>query len=233
MSNIQQFDQLKADITLKLSPSLEIKVSDQPSMQKALLAGKEAKHFSKMIEDKRKELVKPLNDQVKAINDYAKSIAAPVLDVESHLKKELMSFERVLEKQRREEQAKLEAEKADKEKELAEKARAEKERLEMEAQFGVDEQDEAAVKRQELVAKAEQEREKAELERQESEAKKQIQSNKVSGARKVWKFEVQVPSEVPREYLVVNETMIRAAVNSGIRDIPGVRIYEDVQIALR
>ncbi len=232
MSNLQKFDQLKADITLKLSPSLEIKVSDEPSMQKALLAGKEAKHFHKMIEDKRKELVKPLNDEVKAINDYAKSITSPVAQVEAHIKSELLGYERVLEQKRREEQARLDAEKKAKEAELAQKAREEQERKQMEEAFGVEE-DDATQKRNELVSKAEQEREKAELDRDTKAQQKAISQNKVSGTRKVWKFEITSSGEVPREYLMVNETMIRSAVNNGIREIPGVRIYEDTQIALR
>lgn len=46
-------------------------------------------------------------------------------------------------------------------------------------------------------------------------------------ARKVWKFELINANEIPREYLMVNETAIRRAVLEGAREIPGVRIYED------
>jgi cupin superfamily acireductone dioxygenase involved in methionine salvage len=60
-------------------------------------------------------LVKPLNDQVKAINDYAKSISAPIDQVESHLKRELVSFERILEQQRAEQARKAEEERKAKE----------------------------------------------------------------------------------------------------------------------
>lgn len=50
------------------------------------------------------------------------------------------------------------------------------------------------------------------------------------GTSKVWKFEVTNEREVPREYLIVNETAIRRAVSSGLREIPGVRIFQSEQL---
>ena len=50
--------------------------------------------------------------------------------------------------------------------------------------------------------------------------------------RKVWKFEVTNEIEVPRQFLMVDMAKVRAAVNGGIREIPGVRIYEDEQLAV-
>lgn len=233
MSKLQQFDQLKADIILKVSPSLNIKVDDKPTMNQAVLAGKEAKHYLKMIEEKRKELVAPLNAEVKAINDRAKEISEPILKVENHLKGQLTSYERVLEKERQAEQERIDAENQKKREELEEKARQEKERQELAASFGLEDGDEVAQKRQELVAKAEQERETAELDRQEKEQSKAVSSNRVSGARKVWKFDVIDASAVPREFLIVDESAIRRAVGNGAREIPGVKIYQDVQMSLR
>ena len=69
--------------------------------------------------------------------------------------------------------------------------------------------------------------------------------------KSVWTFEVTDVSLVPREYLVVDEKRIRAAVSSGVRDhladgaevtakdaeraafgIPGVRIFQTTQLAV-
>ncbi len=55
----------------------------------------------------------------------------------------------------------------------------------------------------------------------------------VKGTTKRWVFEVTDPNAVPREYLEVNETAIRKAVQGGIREIPGVRIYQDTSLSLR
>lgn len=51
--------------------------------------------------------------------------------------------------------------------------------------------------------------------------------------RTVWKHEVTAPADVPREFLKVDEQAIRAAVRSGVREIPGVWIYEDVEVGVR
>lgn len=231
MSTIQTFDKLRADITLKLNPHLTIKVQDKDGLAVAQAAGREAKDFAKRIEEVRTSLVKPLNDKVKEINEYAKSILGPVLQVEGHIKKELIAFENILAKERAAEQEKLEAERQEKLKASAEKERVERENRELAAAFG--EVDESAQKRQELIAKAEQEREAAESERLERENQKNIAANKVSGARKVWKHEVMDEELVPRRFLVVDETLIRKAIAAGEREIAGVKIYQDTQISIR
>ena len=51
--------------------------------------------------------------------------------------------------------------------------------------------------------------------------------------KKVWKAEVINETEVPREYLTVNQVVINQAVRDGVRKIPGVRIYQDEQISIR
>ncbi len=51
--------------------------------------------------------------------------------------------------------------------------------------------------------------------------------------KKVWTFQVENPALVPEQYKVVDERKIRAAVAFGIREIPGVRIYLEPQVAVR
>ena len=48
-----------------------------------------------------------------------------------------------------------------------------------------------------------------------------------------WVHEITDRKLVPREYLMVNEAAIKAAVAGGRRDIPGVRIFEQVRTAIR
>lgn len=50
---------------------------------------------------------------------------------------------------------------------------------------------------------------------------------------KVWKFEILDEALIPREYLVVDSSSIRVAMNKGVRNIPGVRFYQDNQVASR
>lgn len=48
-----------------------------------------------------------------------------------------------------------------------------------------------------------------------------------------WVHEVTDAAQVPREFLMVNEAAIKAAIAGGRREIPGVRIFEQVRTAIR
>lgn len=49
----------------------------------------------------------------------------------------------------------------------------------------------------------------------------------------VWTFEIVEPEKIPMEYWEVNEARIKSAIDAGLRDIPGVRIFQKPQIAFR
>lgn len=51
--------------------------------------------------------------------------------------------------------------------------------------------------------------------------------------RKRWTFEVLDLSVVPREYLMLNERAVREAIRQGVREIPGLRIYEEDDVVVR
>lgn len=51
-------------------------------------------------------------------------------------------------------------------------------------------------------------------------------------AKDVWTFEIIDSSQVPDQYKVVDEVKIRAAIRSGVREIAGIKIYQDKQISL-
>lgn len=56
--------------------------------------------------------------------------------------------------------------------------------------------------------------------------------NKASAGTK-WVGEVVDIDKLPRHYMVANQAMIDAAVKGGVREIPGVRIYETAKTSLR
>lgn len=60
-----------------------------------------------------------------------------------------------------------------------------------------------------------------------------IKSEAVKGTTKRWTFEVTDISQIPREYLVVDETAIRDAINQGVRTIPGVNIFQKEGLSIR
>jgi hypothetical protein len=51
--------------------------------------------------------------------------------------------------------------------------------------------------------------------------------------RKVWAFKIIEMVAVPREYLAVNEQSIRDAIKMGIRNIPGIHIFEETKTVFR
>lgn len=48
----------------------------------------------------------------------------------------------------------------------------------------------------------------------------------------MWAFEVEDLNAIPREFFTLDETKVRAAVRSGVRDIAGVRIFQKEQLAV-
>lgn len=59
-----------------------------------------------------------------------------------------------------------------------------------------------------------------------------ISGVKATASRK-WVHRVGDIDQVPRQYLMVNDAAIKAAIAGGVRVIPGVVIYEDVRTAIR
>lgn len=50
---------------------------------------------------------------------------------------------------------------------------------------------------------------------------------------KVWKFEITDETKVPQAFLKVDEIKIRTAVRAGTREIPGIRIFQDIEVKVR
>lgn len=247
-TNLVIFDSLKADISLYVKPTLSIAVSDAKSGQEAIDAGKTIQGYKIMLEKKRKEMVEPLNAQVKAINDYAKSIAEPLLAAESHIKAQLIAFERQLEvtrqaalkaEQERREKAEAEAQ-AEQERvaaELAEKHRAELARIEPQSEYNplgsddeADLQAEHAREAAEVQAKID--RETAVRKAADSLAAYDINQQKVKNSAKTWKCELVDISKVPDHFVTktLNTAMVIAAARAGTVEIPGVRIYQETTV---
>lgn len=51
--------------------------------------------------------------------------------------------------------------------------------------------------------------------------------------KKVWKWELIDAQKIPRDYLCPDPVKIGEAIRSGVREIEGVRIYQDEQISIR
>ena len=226
--DLSPFDQLKADISVFVHPCMKVEITDDETYEKAMRATKTVKEYSKKVEARRVELKAPYADFVKQIDAYAKVISQPLLEAETHLKRQLKIWNDVLEARRLEEEHRLEQERMFREEAARQEIEAAKEEAEAMAMF----MGEKDAKRAEIVAEAQAERSLVNIAEDHKANLKGLSSMKVSGARKVWTFEVTNEEDIPREFLVVDEAKIRRAMNAGAREIPGVRIYQDTRIAI-
>jgi len=49
---------------------------------------------------------------------------------------------------------------------------------------------------------------------------------------KFWTFEVQDLGKVPTEYLEIDTVEVRQAIRNGVREIPGIKIYQDERLSI-
>lgn len=256
--NLEQFDQLKANVTLFVAPITGLLVKDFKSASEAVDAGKTIKAYMNDLEKKRKELVAPLNHQVDTINDYAKGIKEPLLKAEAHIKSQICKFDAEQERLRQEEHRKAEAVRREAERlaqverdrvarELDEKRRAEiaaieAEHAEAESDFGAADPEALEAEKRRIdeesaraqaEAEARLERERVAAAADQKERAYSIDRIGVKNVRKTWKCEVTDIDKVPKEFLVreLNNTAVLAAARAGVKEIPGVRMWQESGVA--
>lgn len=253
MNDLKVFDKLAADITLFVAPTKALKVTDAQSSASAIEVVKTIKEYTSGVEKKRKELVGPLNAQVKAINDYCKQITAPLDEADAHVRGQLNVFAAEQERIRRIEEARIESERiqaervaqeerAKAERELAERQVAEAEALaESVNKWGAENGDVEAVNN-EIAERQEREwaEEKARLDREAAVRANEFRQKEfdarqvgVSNTRATLKMRVLEVGLIPKEFLIItpNEKALLAVGKTGA-NIPGVQFYEEFAVAI-
>ena len=173
----------------------------------------------KQFEDRRTGIVKPLNDNVKRVNDAFRGITAPLNTAETILKQKVLIYNRAQEKKRQEEIARIEAERK-----VAEEQRQKEieERKQTLGALGINEEEtgplDGPILQTYLMPPVIPTMTKTSL--------------GSATIKKVWTFEITDETLIPRTYFTVDEKKIREAVRAGVREIPGVRIYQDDQLAV-
>ena len=188
-----------------LSEARAIAVKDQAGQVVATKLAANIRKIAKTVEDARKDYTAPINDHVKAVNGLAKEVSAPLDDAIRHLTGQLNQYAAHVELERRkaEEEARRQAEE-------------EQKRLNAEAKAaGV----EAPTVPEVLPAK--------------QEATTVRTEEGTAYQRKTWTFSVEKLGDVPREYMVLNESAVRAAIKNGVRSIPGMKIFETTNTVIR
>ncbi|HOM04509.1 MAG TPA: hypothetical protein PLU67_03335 [Candidatus Kapabacteria bacterium] len=175
---------------------------------------KQIKAQIKAIEDYRKSITDPINEQIKRIKAFFDVPINKLKEAEEVIKGAILKYQKEQERIRLEEQARLREE-------------AEKRRLKLE-------QKAKKLEEQGKTEKAEEVKQQAET------IITPILANdtvKVAGISKmkVWKYRITNESLIPREYLIPNEKMLTQIAKStkGALKIPGVEFYCEETIAAK
>jgi hypothetical protein len=153
----------------------------------------------KAIEEKRKEMVTPLNERVKEINGAFKAISTALAAANDLLKRKILVF-------RQDEEARR--------------------------QKLIDEQSaaQAAAEKKAKKAKATGKPEPVYVAPPAPLPLAAIDSTTV---RKTWTFEVVDEKSIPRNFMVLNEKMVREQIRNGVREIAGLRIFQQDTVVAR
>ena len=201
--------------------ALSLRVSSEETKTTATGLLGACRKIQKDAEAKRVSLVTPFNDHVKAINGLFREVLAPFVEADTHLDGQLLA--------RRREEVRLAAEAT---------AAAERQRLEAEAMLREAERAEAAGKVDiaesllDTAVACEQGARVAEVQAQ-APARVVRTAAGTSSVRKTWAFRVLDPEAIPRKYLDLNEARVRKAIMAGVRDIPGIEVYQEESLAVR
>lgn len=194
----------REQIANMVASAMALTVDCEETNAMAVELGTQAKKLNRMIEAQKKQITEIPNDFVKAVRNFCKAFQDDLIRIEKITKKKVNIYQNKLE---------LEQRKAE---EKARKAT------------------------QELQRKINKEAEKAGVEAPKIETPIMPEPPKVtrtdSGSsyiRKEWTFEIINPKSIPREYMKVDEQAIRKAVKAGVREISGVRIYQETNTVYR
>ena len=213
----QKIEAIKKDVEVFASQFEGFKVVDAESQEKGSIATLEVRKRVKRIEELRTFFVKPLNDQVKNINDLFKAETEPLKALGAKIDAELKTFF------------------------LQEEARKEKELQEKLAQQRADE--EAARKIKEEAEKAgvvvEVPTPQTIVEVHNSVEPVATTTKTASGSlsyKKVWTWKLEDEAKLRAarpDLFVLDEKKVNALVRDGVRELEGVTIYQDVQTSGR
>lgn len=182
-----------------------VAIQTDDHLKGAVAMAGQAKSLGKKIEEQRKTIIEEPSGFVKAVNAFAKDFTSKLEAIEQNLKRKIADY-----------QYKLELARRDAERKAQEAARKLQEQLNKEAEekkVAPVEVPMPVMPKADTVARAE--------------------TGATAHVRKEWKGEIISPEEVPREFCSPDPRKIRDAVKAGIRSIPGIRIFEDIQSVIR
>ena len=215
----EKLEAIKTDVLALKEKAAVTEITDADTEAQAIDFIKQIKVRTNRIDELRLFFVRPLNTQVGTINGMFKAQIEPLEEIEKGLKAKLKIY--VDEQDRI---AREQAEKVRKEQEAA----AEKLRKKNEAARKKAEKENKPAPEPEIAPVAE----VAEAPKQST----RTESGALATIKKVWKWKVTDYIKLRIEHpdlFVLDEKAVNKLVADGERDIPGVEIYQESQIAVR
>lgn len=204
---LSKFNDAKEQIVKLTDNCNKIVINSNETLETAKNLAKTAKKVESLIEDKRKEITAPILAEKKKIDDFAKAITNDLNKAMTGLRSQILSFEKKLEQERLAEARRLEEEKRKLEESLRE-----------------------AAKKGEIENRNDDAQKLVELKDMVHSASTNVTSNAI---RKIWTHDVVDLNLVPREYMMIDERKIKDAITAGIREIPGINIYQKETLVLK
>ena len=240
------------DTVVAVALRKQLKAIQNDVEDKRVDATKPMNEMVKAINAKAKEIEQPILDLVKQIDEKVikwqkaeEEKAAEIrrqeqarLEAERKAREEEeRKIREIEEAKRREEEARIAEQKRIAEEKMkqaqAAKDEAEKKRMEEEAkiateraQFEREKQEWEEKKRKEDEARREAEK-RTQREKDQLELAQKTKAEKAMGTKKRWVFTIENRDDVPREYMMVDERIVRDAIKNWIRIIPWIKIYEE------
>jgi len=205
---IAKFSEAKSQIEKLATQCNNVVITNIENLETAKHLAKTAKAIENLIEEKRKEITAPILNEKKKIDDFAKTLTSKLNDALKNIRGQILSFEKRLEEERIAEQRRIEAEKRELEERLKKAA--------------LEDTGSAEVLEKESLKLIEMNEQSAKLSNQTS-----------NSVRRVWKYSISDMTLIPRDYLTVDEKKVKDAISSGIREIPGILIFQEDQLVLR
>ncbi len=216
----QEIDEIRTRVDLLTVRVGELNVIDPESAAAGTSILGVILERKKRVEAMRTSLVKPLNDHVGFINDGFRPLGGELARLEGITKKKILDYQAEREQRAREEhRRKVEAARLKAEAE-AEEARKTAEAEAIEAGFTEEESTELAEMEAEAV------KNEAPVVLPPAPVKTIETANAKSTVRKIWAFEVEAFEKVPSDYLVLSSQAVTRAIRDGVREIPGLRIFQ-------
>lgn len=198
-----------------------ITITDAVSYDTAVTFLKEVNNKLKDFKAQREKYIKPMKDSIKAIDERLKEPIKLLEDTDATLRQKLNAY---LSEVRKREEERLALERKKREEEAIKQL----DNLEQ-AKSQAGEYDEVT---QKAIQRSIENQQNKAIEATVTQDNINLSTSSASVSM-VWDFEVTDKSQLPLEFLKVDEVAIRNAIRNGTREIAGVNIFQKPQLSLR